>query len=125
MINLETFVQSKPRNFRGGQSIFRQGEPGDIMYVIAEGAVDIFVDSMLVETAGPGSVIGEMAMIDERSRSATAKAKIPCKLLPVDRKGFESLISRNPSLAVEIMRIVVERLRRADILLSHFKANKK
>ena len=125
MINLETFVQSKPRNFKRGQTIFRQGDPGDLMYVISDGTVDIFVDNFLVETAGTGSVIGEMSIVDHRPRSASAKAKSPCTLLPIDRKGFESLISRNPTFAVEVMRIVVERLRRADMLMSHFKSAKK
>ena len=124
MITMEIFVQSKPQIFKAGQTIFRQGDPGELMYLISEGSVDISVGAILVETAGPGSVIGEMSMIDHRPRSASAKAKTTCTLLPIDRKCFESLISRTPGFALEVMRIVVERLRRADILMSHFKTTK-
>lgn len=124
MITLEIFVQSKAQNFKGGQTIFRQGDPGELMYVISAGTVEVSVDTILVETAGPGSVIGEMSMIDRRPRSASAKAKTACTLLPIDRKGFESLIARTPAFALEVMRIVVDRLRRADVLMASLKAKK-
>jgi CRP-like cAMP-binding protein len=63
------------KSFSAGQVFFKVGETGDSMYVVKEGEVEIMVGDNVVETAGPGAILGEMALIDARPRSATAIAK--------------------------------------------------
>lgn len=98
MISLGIFRHSETQVFQAGQVIFQEGELGQVMYVISDGTVEIFVDSILVETASAGTVVGEMALIDHGPRSASAKAKTDCKLVPVDQKRFEFLVSHTPFL---------------------------
>jgi CRP/FNR family cyclic AMP-dependent transcriptional regulator len=64
--------------FSAGQHIFTVGQPGDVMYVVKEGEVDIVINGKVVDTVGPGGLLGEMALIDKRPRSATAIAKTDC-----------------------------------------------
>ena len=58
-----------------GDFLFREGEKGDKRYVLLEGEVDIFLGDFVFETAGPGSLLGEMALIDDSPRTAHAVAK--------------------------------------------------
>ena len=60
--------------FRAGQDIFREGEPGDVMYVVRDGQVDLRVKGQLVGALGAGGVLGEMALIEHAPRTATATA---------------------------------------------------
>ena len=60
-----------------GDFLFREGEKGDKMYVLLEGEVDIFLGDFVLETAGPGALLGEMALINDSPRTANAVAKIP------------------------------------------------
>jgi len=98
-------------------TLFKEGDPGDQMYVLMSGSADIIVHNQVVETVGPGAIVGEMAMIDEGARSATIVAKSDCKLLPIDRKRFNFLIQQTPNFAVHVMRVIATRLRRTDSLL--------
>jgi cAMP-binding proteins - catabolite gene activator and regulatory subunit of cAMP-dependent protein kinases len=60
-----------------GDFLFREGEKGDKMYVLLEGKVDVFLGDFVFETAGPGSLLGEMALIEDSPRNANAVAKSP------------------------------------------------
>ena len=60
-----------------GDFLFREGEKGEKMYVLLEGEVDIFLGDFVLETAGPGALLGEMALIDDSPRTANAVAKTP------------------------------------------------
>jgi CRP/FNR family cyclic AMP-dependent transcriptional regulator len=99
------------------ETLFKEGDPGNLMYVLMSGSADIIVHDQVVETVGPGAIIGEMAMIDEGKRSATIIAKSDCKLLPIDHKRFNFLIQNTPNFAVHVMRVIASRLRRTDRLL--------
>ena len=100
--------------FPAGTIIFKEEEPGDIMFVIQEGEVEILVKGQVVEIAHPGDMIGEMALIDASSRSATTIAKSDCKLVPISQKRFTFLVQQNPFFALEVMRVLANRLRRMD-----------
>ena len=80
-----------------GDFLFREGDKGDKMYVLLEGEVDIFLGDFVLETAGPGSLLGEMALIDDTPRTANAVAK---KALPpgANRQASVSL-SRSANAA--------------------------
>lgn len=97
--------------FAAGETLWIEGQPGDLMYVITAGEVDIFVEDHLIATLGPGSVVGEMALIDRQPRSATVIAGTACTLVPIDRKQFNFLVRQMPSFATQMMQILSERLR--------------
>lgn len=109
----ETELQSLP----AGQALFKEGEHGDLMYVLMSGTAEITVHNRVVENAEAGAVFGEMAMIDDNTRSATVIAKSDCKLLPIEHKRFNFLIQQTPNFALHVMRVMADRLRRTDELL--------
>lgn len=103
--------------FAAGQTIFNEGEPGDVMYVIQEGEVEILIHGRLIETVGSGGVIGEMALIDATARSATAVAKTDTRLVPLDENRFKIYVHNTPFFAIQVMRVMASRLRHMDELL--------
>ncbi|GIK43625.1 MAG: hypothetical protein BroJett011_74580 [Chloroflexota bacterium] len=94
-----------------GHTIFQEGQPGDLMYVVKEGEVDIFIHGQHVETVGPGGVVGEMALIDHTARSATAIAKTDCQLVPLDENRFNIFVHQIPFFSIQVMRVMADRLR--------------
>ena len=61
-----------------GDFLFREGDSGDRMYVLLEGEIEVFLGDLVLETAEPDMVIGEMALIDDGPRTANAVAKTAC-----------------------------------------------
>ena len=100
-----------------GEWVFRQGEKGDSMYVLLEGDVDIIVGETVVETAERGALLGEMALIDNSPRSASAVARTPCRLVAINRKRFIFMVQQTPNFSIHVMKVMAERLRRMDGLL--------
>jgi CRP/FNR family transcriptional regulator, cyclic AMP receptor protein len=100
-----------------GQTLFKEGDPGDWMYVLMSGTAVISVNGKVVEFAEEGAIVGEMGMIDEGTRSATVMAKSDCEFLPVDRKRFNYLVLHTPEFAQHVMRVIADRLRRTDARL--------
>jgi CRP-like cAMP-binding protein len=92
--------------------IFAEGDPGDVLYVILNGEVEVLVQTTLLEVLGPGEILGEMALIDSESRSATAVAKSPCRMAVIDEKRFLYMVQQTPLFALHVMRVLVHRLRR-------------
>lgn len=97
-----------------GDVIFSEGEPGDKMFVIREGEVEILVGGRVVDTATVGDIFGEMALIDTTERSATAVARTACMLIPVDQKRFTFLIQQTPFFSIHVMRILADRIRKVN-----------
>jgi CRP-like cAMP-binding protein len=104
----------KPTRIESGTDIFREGEPGDRMYVVIEGEVELSVKGKHIATVGKGGIFGEMALIDDKPRSATARVKSDCELTTIDEAKFFELIHQKPSFALEVMKVLVERLRLMD-----------
>lgn len=118
MSSIEIFKHEKDTvPFSAGQIVFREGEPGDVMYVVQEGEVEITLDDQVLETAGPGGLVGEMALVDTSRRSATAVAKTDCKLVAIDETKFKVHVHHTPFFAVQVMRIMADRLRRMNELV--------
>lgn len=84
-------------SFVDGDVIFSQGEPGENLYVVRAGEVEIQCNGVTVDTVGKGGVVGEMVLIDSSARSTTAIAKGNCELIPVDEKRFTFLVQQTPS----------------------------
>ena len=94
-----------------GQIIFREGDPGDAVYVVLDGRVELHVNGQLVETVEPGGVLGEMALIEQAPRVATATARTACDLQPISEARFMSMIQQTPHFALQIMKVIASRLR--------------
>jgi len=99
-------------SFDAGAMIFDEGDPADAMYAVVEGSVALSVGGEVLETAEPGAIFGEMALIDGQPRSARAVAATPCKLARIDERRFKFLVQQTPLFALQVMRSLTERLRR-------------
>src|SRR3954464_7099078 len=111
--------------FDAGKVVFREGDPGDAVYVVLDGKVDLRVNGRLVETVEPGGILGEMALIEQAPRVATASAKTACDLQPISEARFMSMIQQTPSFALQIMKVIASRLRRMNTRLMEKKKKKK
>ncbi len=105
-----------------GEAIFRQGDAPEYLYVVEEGQVDIVVPArageMIVATFQPGSFFGEMAIFENRPRSATARATAATKLLCIPLSAIANLLDRHPEAARRFMSVIIGRLRATDDLIS-------
>ena len=118
MMNLLNLFKSatNAETYAAGQVIFQEGQPGEVMYVVIEGEVDLGYQGTVLETVGPGAIMGEMALLQPQYiRSATARAKTACKLVPIDQKRFTFLVHETPNFALHVMRVLAERLRKRTI----------
>ena len=97
-----------------GELIFEEGRPGDVMYVVLEGQVEVMVRGRSLAKVARGGIVGEMALVDSKARSASAVALSDCRLAVVGEEQFLSAVRRNPLFALHVMRVLVERLRRMD-----------
>lgn len=94
--------------------LFAAGDPGDKMYVLIQGRADISVGGQVVETAIPGALIGEMALVTSAPRSATVTASTECKFVAVDIRQFDLLTRESPEFARHVMAVIAERLRKTN-----------
>ena len=110
---LEIFRDSpKARSVAAGDVLFRRGETASEMYVVLEGKVDVTIDGRLVETLEPGSILGEMGIVDQGPRSADAIAATDARIEVIDKAWFCTLIKRAPEFGLHVMSVMAERLRR-------------
>lgn len=97
--------------FPAGAIVFEQGELGSHMYVVRSGEVDIVLGNQLIETVGPGGMIGEMALLSDEPRSATVLARTECALVPIDKRRFTIMVQQHPYFALQVMQVLASRLR--------------
>ena len=108
--------KARIRPFAPGQIIFSAGDTGDGFYVVASGRVKISAvvgpgESRVLASIGPGDFFGEMAVVDDAPRSATATAEVLTKTLFVEREKLLNLLEHQPSLALSIIREFSARMR--------------
>ncbi|MEQ1519510.1 MAG: cyclic nucleotide-binding domain-containing protein [Usitatibacteraceae bacterium] len=97
--------------FDEGRQIMKEGHPGSTMYIVLEGRVAISIDNKIVEKLGPGGVFGEMALVDQSPRTASAVALADCALLSLNRNALIALVKSDPSIGMAMMRCVADRMR--------------
>jgi CRP/FNR family cyclic AMP-dependent transcriptional regulator len=97
--------------YPAGGTIFKEGDKGDRMYFVQSGSVELRVGGKPVMTAEAGTFFGEMALIEDAPRSASAHAATDCALMPVDRARFEYLVRMTPDFVLEMMRTIAARAR--------------
>ena len=117
-VRLELFAtESEPRTVEAGEIIFSAFDMGAEMYVVLEGQVDLTIGATLVESLGPGDLFGEMSLIDQAPRVATATAKTDCKLAVIPERRFLFMIQTAPQFALQIMKVMADRLRKMNARL--------
>src|SRR5271155_3015590 len=99
------------RSYAEGEKIFHEGDPGLELFVVQSGRVEIRIGNRTVETEEENGIFGEMALIDNDPRSATAVAATDVILCPVSEKQFLFLLSQTPFFALKVMRVLAGRLR--------------
>ena len=109
-------MDSTTKIYEAGDVIFREGDEGRVMYILLEGQVDLRVkvekgEAVIKTVSTPNDFFGEMALIDERPRSATARAERRTKVLVVDGPTFEAMILQNGKFALKIIKVLSNRLR--------------
>src|SRR4051794_37921737 len=104
----ETLFQRFGKEFTKGTELFREGEPGKEMFVIQSGKVTIAKRVRDVEKVlavlGPGEFFGEMAIISNKPRNASASVAEDAKLLVIDPKTFEGMIRGNSEISVRMIK---------------------
>jgi len=106
------FVDEQPRSYEEGTVIFVEGQDAREMYVVRDGTVSLRKGGEVIKTLDPGEVFGEMALIDQAPRTATAVAGPGCRVTVIDEASFQQLVKKVPGFALELLRLVVRRLRR-------------
>ncbi len=103
----------REREYAAGALIYRQGEPGDSMVVVASGRLEVTYQrksgkEVSVGTVGPGEVLGELSFVDPAPRAAQVRCLEPCRCMELDRMVLLSLQQTAPTLAAALMRGVVQ-----------------
>lgn len=109
--------QPDPQVFSPGEVIFEEGQPGNYMYGIVEGTVDLFINGKVVETIAAGGLFGTGVLIGVDKRTYTAIAKTDCQLAYIDEKRFLFAVQETPMFALNVMRSYAERLSRLQRLV--------
>jgi CRP-like cAMP-binding protein len=99
----------EPARYDAGKMIMQEGTGGAFMYVVLEGKVAISIKGGIVGRAGPGGVFGEMALVDQSVRAATATAETPCALLAINRNAFLHLVKTSPAFGAALLAGLAER----------------
>jgi CRP/FNR family cyclic AMP-dependent transcriptional regulator len=106
------FKEARTLNVPAGVIVFREGEPGKDMYVLLQGIAEVTIGGDVVELAKPGSLLGEIALIDSSARSATVITASACRFVTVDSRQFDLLVRESPEFARHVMAVMAARLRR-------------
>jgi CRP-like cAMP-binding protein len=104
---------ARPASFAAGEAIVRQGDAGDGMYLLVEGAAEVDVGGRFHRLV-PGDFFGEMALVSSRKRIATVTATEPVRALVIPPDAFRSFVLEHPRVALSMLEAVVERLREVE-----------
>jgi CRP/FNR family transcriptional regulator, cyclic AMP receptor protein len=115
----EIAAHAHSRSFAAGQSICRLGDRGDTMMAVAVGTVRVSLPSamgkqLILADLPPGELLGEIALLDGRPRSANATALTNCQLVILERRDVLPFLERNPAACLKLMEMLCGRLRRSD-----------
>jgi NADH dehydrogenase len=91
-------AQVHREHFEAGEEVFRQGDVGDRIYFVIEGQGDVVIDGHVTDSVGPGSVFGEIALMKDRPRTATIRARSAMSLASVERDAFHTLVAHFPGV---------------------------
>ena len=98
-------------NFPAGSVVFNKGDPGECMYVVQSGVIEMTIGDRVVEVCGANEAIGFMSMIDDAPRSSTARVKEACEVSLIDERRFRFMVDEVPNFAMYIMGVLARRIR--------------
>lgn len=115
--------QMEQKHYWAGQTIFSMGDPGGAMMIVHTGRVELFIkdksgDRVILDYVEPGGLFGELSLLDNLPRSASARAVDETTLFTIDRHDLEVLFKRHPSAAFDMLTVLGRRIREADMLVS-------
>ena len=110
------------REVSSGDTVFSVGEPGDSLYIVGSGSVELFVKDntgakIVLTVCEPGEVFGELSLFDGGARTATAVCVEPATLLVLDRDDLLAFLRRHPDAALDLLTTMGQRMRSADEML--------
>ena len=112
LADLQKEMDDKPPTLHHlNKVIMKEGDRGIFMYLVLDGTVTVTINEKTIEQVGPGGVFGEMALVDQSTRVATATAATDCTLLSINRNDFMDLVKTRPAFALSLMKALAERLR--------------
>jgi CRP-like cAMP-binding protein len=98
-----------PVRYDAGKMIMQEGTAGALMYIVLEGRVKISIKGAVIARAGEAGVFGEMALVDQSPRAATATAETDCSLLAINRPTFLQLVKTSPAFGAALLSAIAER----------------
>ena len=98
-------------SYPAGSVIFNKGDPGECMYVVQSGVIEMVIGERIVDVCGPNEAIAFMSMIDAAPRSSSARVKEACEVSAIDRRKFRFMIDEVPNFALYIMGAMARRIR--------------
>jgi len=115
-------VGLRRRVFRRSEVIFHRDDPGSMLYMIVSGRVKISLQNeegaeVTLALFGPGEFFGEMSLLDDLPRSATATAMEPTEVVTLGRERFLATVEQHPRIAAQVMAALSYRLRHADMMI--------
>ncbi len=97
--------------YPAGEVIFSIGDPGHVMYLVLEGRIEVRIGDHVFDTIEAGESLGEMALLDNTTRSATAVAASDCRIVAIDKPRLLEIVQQHPMFALDLTRCAVRRLR--------------
>jgi CRP-like cAMP-binding protein len=114
-LNIDLYAKgAEPVRYKAGETIFRRDDEGDVLYIVGAGEVELVIEDGRTVRVGAGESFGEMSIIDKHPRSADAVAVTDVELFPISRGLFLVLVQETPHFALEVMKSLSDRLRRAN-----------
>ena len=111
------YSRMSDRHFEQGELLIRQGDKGDSLMVVADGEIEVSViedgEKHLLKHAGPGEVIGEMALLTDEPRSASVSAYTPVRAYVISAESFHELATRHPEISALLTLLLASRLGKA------------
>jgi len=97
--------------FSARSTVFAKGDPGNCMYIVQSGTIEMVIGETVVEVCGANEAIGFMSMIDSAPRSSTARVKEAVELSIIDQRKFRFMVDEVPNFATYIMGAMARRIR--------------
>jgi CRP/FNR family cyclic AMP-dependent transcriptional regulator len=118
----ELATVTRRRSYRPGEIIFHRDDPGQVLFVIREGKVRVYISSpdgqeVTLAVFGPGDYFGDLALLDGHPRSASAITLEPVEVYALQRSDFINAVLRHPRIGIEVMTVLSRRLRQTDSMV--------
>lgn len=104
--------------YQPGETFIKQGDYGESMYLIVDGAVLIHQGEREIFTLGPGKSVGELAILDLAPREASVTTVEPSRLFRIDKDAFDEVLDDSPEIAQSVIRALCQRVRMTTAALS-------